>query len=82
MNVVNGVEGRRVEGQDAVNISQLNSYSSSNEGLETGALIRLGMMVSFHVEADQVGMGFWAPSLFGEASLGLRAWEGGARHWR
>jgi hypothetical protein len=63
-------------------ISQLNSYSSSNEGVETRALIRLGMMACFLVKADQDGMGFWAPSLFGEASTGLRAWEGGAKHWR
>jgi hypothetical protein len=39
---VNGVEGR-VEGKDAGIIGRLNSYSSSNEGVETGALIRPGM---------------------------------------
>jgi hypothetical protein len=60
-----------VEGKDAGIISRLNSYSSSNEGVETRALIRLGMMVSFLVKADQDGMGFWAPPSFWEGSVGL-----------
>jgi hypothetical protein len=42
-----------------------------------GHSLRLGMMVSFLVKADQDGMGFWAPPLFGEASMGLRAWREG-----
>jgi hypothetical protein len=42
--VVNGVEGLRVEEQDAGIISQLNSFSSSNEGVETGVLICPGPM--------------------------------------
>jgi hypothetical protein len=60
--VVNGVEGLRVKGKDAGIISRLNSYSSSNEGVETRALICLEMMVSFLVKTDQDGIGFWAPS--------------------
>jgi hypothetical protein len=32
--VVNGVGGLRVEGKDAGIISRLNSYSSSNEGVQ------------------------------------------------
>jgi hypothetical protein len=52
-------------------MGRLNSYSFSNEGVETGALIRLGMMVSFLVKSDQEGMGFWAPPSFWEGSVGL-----------
>jgi hypothetical protein len=41
--------------------------------VETGALIRLGMMVfrPFLVKADQDGMGFWAPPSFWEGTVGL-----------